>query len=206
MPENTSITFSSVLLDKTPPIDVRIDEMIQWGKKISKYDFFATSEGNLSFRTKMGFIITGSGIPIDKLTKDNVVEVRGVVFGLNRPSIYTKGQVVPSAETLLHSGIYEALPEINAVICVPGHVILERAEKLGLPSSGVGNSAGPQELAQEAVNMMKLNQSFRCFVLRNYCVVALGTTIADAGKQMEAIQAKAESSVKVKHGKKKPST
>jgi ribulose-5-phosphate 4-epimerase/fuculose-1-phosphate aldolase len=128
-----------------------------------------------------------------------------VVFGLNRPSIYAKGQVVPSKETLLHSGIYEALPEINAIICVPGHIVLETAEKLSLPSTILEQSAGSQELAQEAVNLMKLNQSVRCFVIKNYCVVALGATMSEAGKQMEAIQTRAESWVKLKPGRKKPS-
>ena len=206
MSENTGITFSSVFLDKVPPTDVRIDEMIQWGKKISEYGIIQGTEGNLSFRTKMGFIITGSDISLEKLTKDIVVEVRGVVFGLNRPSIYAKGQVVPSKETLLHSGIYEALPDINAIICLPGHIVLETAEKLSLPSISLEQSAGSQQLAQEAENLMKLNPSVRCFVIKNYCVVALGTTISEVGKHVEAIHAGAESCVKVKPRRTKPST
>jgi len=205
VPENNGITFSSVFLDKTPPTDVRIDEMIPWAKKISEYSCIQGAAGNLSFRTKMGFIITGGGISLDNVSKDMAVEVRGVVFGLNRPSIYAKGQVVPSKETLLHSGIYEALPEINAIICVPGHIVLETAEKLSLPSTILEQSAGSQELAQEAVNLMKLNQSVRCFVIKNYCVVTLGATMAEAGKQMDEIQTRAESCVKLKPGKKKPS-
>ncbi len=203
MPENTSITFSSVFLDKTPPIDVRIDEMIRWGKQISEYGFIPGAEGNLSFRTIMGFIISGSGIPLDNMPKDMPVEVRGVVFGLNRPSIYAKGQVVPSKETLLHSGIYEVMTEINAIICVPNRGILETAMKNGLPSTGIEQSAGSQELMQEAVSLVKLNRNVRCFVLKNYCVVALGTTMSDAGKQIEALQASAKNSAPSKIGKKK---
>jgi hypothetical protein len=53
---------------------------------------------------------------------------------------------------------------------------------------------------------MKLNPSVRCFVIKNYCVVALGTTISEAGKQVEAIHAGAESCVKVKPRRTKPST
>ena len=206
MPENNGITFSSVFLDKAPPTDVRIDEMIPWAKKISEYSCIQGASGNLSFRTKMGFIITGGGISLDNVSKDMAVEVRGVVFGLNRPSIYAKGQIVPSKETLLHSGIYEALPEINAIICVPGHIVLETAEKLSLPTTLLEQTAGSQELAQEAVNLMKLNQSVRCFVIKNYCVVALGATMSEAGKQIDAIQTRAESCVKLQPGKKKPST
>jgi ribulose-5-phosphate 4-epimerase/fuculose-1-phosphate aldolase len=203
VPENNSMTFSSVFLDKTPPVDVRIDEMIQWGKKLTEYRFVRGAEGSLSFRTKMGFIIIGNDISLDNIPKDMAVEVRGVVFGLNRPSIYAKGQVVPSKETLLHSRIYEALSEINAIICVPCRAILETAAEHGLPSTVVEQSAGSQELAQEAINVVKLNQSAKCFVLKNYGVVALGVTMSDAGKQIEAIRDSLESSAKSKPGKRK---
>ena len=205
MPENNSMTFSSVFLDKTPPVDVRIDEMIQWGKKLTEYRFVRGAEGSLSFRTTMGFIIIGNDISLDNIPKDMAVEVRGVVFGLNRPSIYAKGQVVPSKETLLHSRIYEALSEINAIICVPCRAILETAAEHGLPSTVVEQSAGSQELAQEAINVVKLNQSAKCFVLKNYGVVALGVTMSDAGKQIEAIRDSLESSAKSKPGKRKVS-
>ena len=205
MPENNSMTFSSVFLDKTPPVDVRIDEMIQWGKKLTEYRFVRGAEGCLSFRTTMGFIIIGNDISLDNIPKDMAVEVRGVVFGLNRPSIYAKGQVVPSKETLLHSRIYEALSEINAIICVPCRAILETAAEHGLPSTVVEQSAGSQELAQEAINVVKLNQSAKCFVLKNYGVVALGVTMSDAGKQIEAIRDSLESSAKSKPGKRKVS-
>jgi ribulose-5-phosphate 4-epimerase/fuculose-1-phosphate aldolase len=205
VPENNSMTFSSVFLDKTPPVDVRIDEMIQWGKKLTEYRFVRGAEGSLSFRTTMGFIIIGNDISLDNIPKDMAVEVRGVVFGLNRPSIYAKGQVVPSKETLLHSRIYEALSEINAIICVPCRAILETAAEHGLPSTVVEQSAGSQELAQEAINVVKLNQSAKCFVLKNYGVVALGVTMSDAGKQIEAIRDSLESSAKSKPGKRKVS-
>jgi ribulose-5-phosphate 4-epimerase/fuculose-1-phosphate aldolase len=203
VPENNSMTFSSVFLDKTPPVDVRNDEMIQWGKKLTEYRFVRGAEGSLSFRTTMGFIIIGNDISLDNIPKDMAVEVRGVVFGLNRPSIYAKGQVVPSKETLLHSRIYEALSEINAIICVPCRAILETAAEHGLPSTVVEQSAGSQELAQEAINVVKLNQSAKCFVLKNYGVVALGVTMSDAGKQIEAIRDSLESSAKSKPGKRK---
>jgi pyrimidine deaminase RibD-like protein len=75
-----------------------------------------------------------------------------------------------------------------------------------LPSISLEQSAGSQQLAQEAENLMKLNPSVRCFVIKNYCVVALGTTMSEAGKQVEAIHAGAESCVKVKPRRTKPST
>ena len=205
MPEIAGVLFSSVFLDKNSPVDVRIDEMIQWGKRFHELGAVQGVEGNLSFRTKLGFIITGSGTALDGLTKDAAVEVRGVVFGLNRPSVYTKGQVVPSMETLMHSGIYELLPEVNAIFHTHDNSVLKVAEKFDIPSTGVEQPAGSQELAQEVVNIVKLNKTSRYFVLKNHGVIALGATMLDAGELTEEMHNKAESSVQVKTSKKRPS-
>jgi ribulose-5-phosphate 4-epimerase/fuculose-1-phosphate aldolase len=201
--ENSNITFSSVFLDKTPPDDAHIGEMIQWGQQLHASGFITEIESSLSIRTKMGFIITGSNITLDSIKKDGVVEVRGVVFGLNRPSIYAKGQIVPSREALLHSCIYEALPQINAVFLISGHGISGAAEKLGIPSTAIEQPAGSQALAQEAANFVKTHMTVSSFVLKNYSVITLGTTIAEAGKMAEEILNKVPSGLKAKPRKKK---
>ena len=196
MPENTGVAFSSVFLDKTPPVDVRIDEMLGWVKKLG-------AEDNLSFRTKMGFVINGGNIAPENITKDTVVEVRGVVFGLNRPSIYAKGQVTPAADTLLHSDVYEALPEINAMFCLHGQSIMEAAGKLGLPATGVEQPPGSAELAQEAASLVKINKSARVFILKNVGIMVLGANLAEAGKTWEELQEKTTTSARPKPAKKK---
>jgi ribulose-5-phosphate 4-epimerase/fuculose-1-phosphate aldolase len=201
--ENSIITFSSVFLDKTPPDDAHIGEMIQWGQQLHVSGSITDIESSLSIRTKMGFIITGSNITLDSIKKDEVVEVRGVVFGLNRPSIYVKGTIAPSREALLHSCIYEALPQINAVFVISGQNILATAEKLDIPSTMMEQSAGSQELAQEAANMVKSHMTVRSFVLKNYGVITLGTNVAEAGKMVEEILNKIKSSTKAKSVKKK---
>lgn len=194
MPETGGgVIFSPVFLDKTPPNDPHIDEMMQWGKKFFTSGAVRGIEGNLSFRTKLGFIITGTGVALNNIAKDNIAEVRGVVFGLNRPSVYIKGLVVPSMETLLHSGIYEALPEINAIFHTHENAVLKIADKLGILSTGTERPAGSAELAQEAVDLVRLNNSVRYFLLRNHGVIALGATMAEAGAVMAEMQGKAKS-------------
>ena len=201
MPENSNIPFSSVFLDKNPLIDTHIDEMLQWCKKISGFSSKPGIEGNLSFRTKMGFIITSSDLMLNSLTKDTVVEVRGVVFGLNRPSIYTKGQVAPPEEALLHSVIYEAFPEINAIFFLTSQNIIEAAEKSGVPSADTNRPAGSQELAQEVVNLFKSNNKGP-LIIKNRGVMMLGKTMSEAAQLTEKIQKKLGSGVRVKSGKK----
>ena len=203
MPEIGGVIFSSIFLDKTSPDDPRIDEMAQWGKKIRESGAVHGVEGNLSFRTKLGFIINGTGMVLDNINKDTVVEVRGVVFGLNRPSVYVKGVVVPSMETLLHSGIYEALPEVNAIFHTHDNAVLKVTDKLGIPSTGTEQPAGSIELVQEAVNLIKLNDSVRYFVLKNHGIIALGATMAEAGALLEKMQDKADISGLNKGSRKK---
>jgi L-fuculose-phosphate aldolase len=203
VPEIGGVIFGSVFLDKNPPDDGRIDELIQWGKIFYQSGSVKSTEGNLSFRTKLGFIITGSGIALDNLTKDTIVEVRGVVSGLNKPSVYIKGQIVPSMETLLHSGIYELVPEVNAIFHTHADEVVKLAEKLGIPTTSVEQPPGSQHLAQEALNLVNQNKKIRCFILKNHGVVSLGETISETGKLMEEIYNKAKNSVKSKAGKKK---
>ena len=159
MPENSNIQFSSVFFDKNSLINAHIDEMLQWCKKIYGLSSNPGIEGNLSFRIKMSFIITGSGLMLNNVTKDAVFEVRGVVFGLNRPSIYEKGQAALSEETLLHSVIYEAFPEINAIFFLMSHNLIKAAEKSDFPSTDTNRPAGSQELAKEVVNLFKSNNN-----------------------------------------------
>jgi len=203
LPENAGVSFSIVFLDKNSPVDPHIDEMIRWGKRFSELGIVHGEEGNLSFRTKLGFIISGDGITLESMTKDSVVEVRGVVFGLNRPSVYTKGQLNPSMLTLLHSAIYETFPEVNAILHTHDNSVLAAADKLGIPVTSEEYPADSKELAQEAVQVLELNKGIRYFVLRNHGIIALGTNIAEAGLLMEEMHTKAAGGTKTKSGKKK---
>ncbi len=203
MPDNAGVSFSIVFLDKNSPVDPYVDEIIRWGKRFSEMGIVHGEEGNLSFRTKLGFIISGDGVMLESMTKDSVVEVRGVVFGLNRPSVYTKGLLNPSMLTLLHSAIYENFPEVNVILHTHDNGVLAMADKLGIPVTSEEYPADSRELAQEAVQVLQLNKGVKYFVLRNHGIIALGTTLAEAGALMEEMHAKVPGSTKIRPGKKK---
>ena len=203
MPDNAGVSFSIVFLDKNSPVDPHVDEMIRWGKRFHEMGIVHGEEGNLSFRTKLGFIISGDGVMLESMTKDSVVEVRGVVFGLNRPSVYTKGLLNPSMLTLLHSAIYENFPEVNAILHTHDNDVLKAAEKLGIPVTSEEYPADSRELAQEAVYVLQLKNGVRYFVLKNHGIIALGTTMSEAGALMEEMHTKAMGGAKTKTAKKK---
>jgi ribulose-5-phosphate 4-epimerase/fuculose-1-phosphate aldolase len=188
--ESNVLAFSAVFLAKNQPNDEKIVQLAQWGKKFYVLGLVQGMEGNLSFRTRLGFIISGTGVALDVLTSETVAEVTGVVYGLNKTSVYVKGQVIPSRETILHSQIYEALSGVNAIFHVHDTLVMSKAEKLSIPVTSAEKEAGSQELAQEALNLLKINKDMRYFVLRNHGVIALGATINEAGQLVEEMRRK----------------
>ncbi len=196
MPENTGPAFSAVFLDKNPPLDAHIDELLQWGKEIGSSVAASGISGNLSFRTKMGFIITGGGLTPESATKESVVEVRGVVFGLNRPSIYVKGLMPPADEALLHSVVYGAFSEINAIFFLISTKLVEAAAKSGIPAIHTVSPAGSRETAQEIVNMIKINNNAGPLIVNDRAVITMGKSMSDAGQPVEEMLSKAASGVK----------
>ena len=198
MPENPNSAFSSVFLDKNPPVDAQNDVLIQWCKKIAGTNAVT---GNISFRTKMGFIINCSETTLANMTKDTLVEVRGVVFGLNRPSIYIKGTAAPAEETLMHSVIYEEFPGKNAIFFLLSPEIVTAGEKMGISTVDAAQPGRSQAFAQEVVNLMKINNNSPALILKNYGVIICGETIAEAGSKAEELLQKIAGS-KAKTGKK----
>jgi ribulose-5-phosphate 4-epimerase/fuculose-1-phosphate aldolase len=183
--ESNALAFSTVFLTKNPPDDKGILFMAWWGKRFFDSGLVKDAEGNLSFRTRLGFIISGTGVALDALTRETVAEVTGVVYGLNRISVYVKGLVVPSRETVLHSQIYAMQSDINAIFHVHDIQVMKKAEKLGIPMTTAEKIAGSSELAEETVNFLKLNKNVRYFILKNHGVIALGTTLDEAGSLIE---------------------
>jgi ribulose-5-phosphate 4-epimerase/fuculose-1-phosphate aldolase len=190
--ENSAISFSAVFLVKGPPNDASIAQLAQWGKRFRERGMVRETEGNLSFRTRLGYIISGAGVALDALTPETVSEVTGVVYGLNKTSVYVKGMVVPSSETILHAQIYDERPDVNAIFHVHDMRVLKQAAKLGVPVTAVEKQAGTQELVQEALALLKLNKGIRYFVLKGHGTVALGSGLDEAGELVEEMRARAQ--------------
>ncbi len=179
--ENTPFAFGSAFLIKTPPTDPRVSQLAQWGKKLAAAGLAPGTTGNLSFRTRLGFTITGAGVALDAVAPETVAEITGVVYGLNRTSVYVKGPVLPSHETILHAQIYEERDDVNAIFHIHDAAVTGGAEKTGIAVTAKEQPGGSSELAKEAIDLLKANSGLRYFVLRNHGVVALGRTLDEAG-------------------------
>jgi len=188
--ESSGVLFSSVLLTRSALTDGRISQLAAWGKRLMGIGVVKRTEGNLSYRSSLGFIITGTNVALDDINGETLAEITGVVYGLHRPSVYVKGMVMPSRETLLHTQIYEAREDIKVIFHVHDNEVMAQAEKLGIPVTAVEQPAGSQALAQEAAKLLKENKDTGYFILKNHGVVALGATMDEAGKLIEEMRAK----------------
>ncbi len=190
-PENQQLTFSAVSLSRNPVNDLRIEQMALWGHRFHELGMVRESEGNLSFSSTLGFVISGTGISLATLAADTVTEVTGVVFGLDRTSVYYKGLATPSSESLMHNAIYEEDESINAIFHVHDNAVMKNAARLGIVTTATEQPSGTLDLANEVVKLLRQNRGLRYFILKNHGVVAIGTSINEAGTLAEEMHLKA---------------
>ncbi len=185
MGQTTEVRFETVFVNKTPPDDERTKELIYWSKRFDRLGLAPKSAGNLSFRIKKGFIITATGVELRAVEKENLVEVLKVEVEKGQILVYVKGRVVPSKESVLHSGIYGLRPEINAVFHTHDQMVLEFAEELKLPCTEGEQPRGSHELVKEVQRMLGLAKNTKYLVLRNHGVISMGETLEEAGRLVE---------------------
>lgn len=185
MIENTSLRFETIFLNKNPPDDERINELLCWAKKLHKSGLAPDSAGNLSFRTGRGFVITGTGTDFGAIKKEELVEVLRIAMEEGQFLVYAEGRVLPSWETLLHSEIYGLRTEINAVFHIHDQMVLEFADELKVPCTGREWPAGSYELAEEVNKLLNLRKDINYFVLKDHGVIAMGETLEEVGRHVE---------------------
>ncbi len=188
--ENNSSSFNCVFLTRGALTEPKIKQLATWGKRLVDIGAVKGTEGNLSCRSSLGFIITGTNIALNAINGETVAEITGVVYGLNKHSVYVKGMVNPSRETLLHTQIYEIREDMNVIFHAHDVEVMKQAVKLGIPVTELEQPAGSQELAQEAIKLLKLHRDTRYFILKNHGVVALGASMDEAGKLIDDMHAK----------------
>jgi len=77
-------------------------------QKLAQLGLNRGTSGNASIRTPNGFLVTPSGTPVEQLTADSMVEVdmSGQAMSAGKPS----------SEWRFHRDIYQAKPEVNAIM------------------------------------------------------------------------------------------
>ena len=187
MAEATGVRFETVFLSRNPPDDERTDQLIYWARRFDQLGLAPKSAGNLSFRTEKGFIITATGVALRAADKENLVEVLKVEIEPAQTVVYVKGRVVPSKESVLHSGIYESRSEINAVFHIHDQLVVGLADEVKLPCTQGEQPRGSYELAKEVDRVLGLAEDTKYLVLRNHGIISIGETLEEAGRLVESI-------------------
>lgn len=83
-------------------------EIIETARALPVKGLTKGTSGNVSARTKDGFLVTPSGIPYEKLTEELIV-------AMDLDGTYA-GDTLPSSEWRMHLDIYKAKPQAGAVV------------------------------------------------------------------------------------------
>jgi L-fuculose-phosphate aldolase len=176
------IRFNIAFVSHEIPRDARIDELKEWSERFQinglTPEFEGNYTGNLSFRSREGFVITASGLKSKENLKDDCFVY---VKNYDKPTntVYVGGSRQPSSEAVMHYLIYKTRKEVNAVFHGHNDAIIMNAEKLGFPVTEKEHEPGTIELAKEA---LKVLGDKNLVVLKNHGFVSVGRTMKEAGE------------------------
>jgi ribulose-5-phosphate 4-epimerase/fuculose-1-phosphate aldolase len=176
------IRFNTVFDSDKAPNDPRVAELKEWCTKFQKNRLFPVVEGNytgnLSFRSKEGFIITASGLESkENLTDERFVYVKA--YDEQTITFFVEGKKKPSSESIMHNLIYETHGDVSAVFHGHNELIVANAAELKLPITEKEYESGTTELAIEVLKVLGDNN---LIVLRNHGFISLGQTMKEAGE------------------------
>ena len=171
--------------------------VVKAGLELMESGLIARTWGNVSARISDNvFVITPSGIPYEKLTPDDIVEVTIDELA------YDENGLKPSSEKGVHAAAYKHHPEVDFVIhthqiaasalSVTGQdvpVSGKEQEVLGpvVPNAAYGMpSTGKLKKAVEAA--IEVNPDSKAFLMRHHGTVCLGKDYEDAFKVVNTLE------------------
>lgn len=181
--------FKTIFVSMNPPSDEMIKRLMFWGRKFSlmgltpAYQFGAA--GNLSFRTEVGFIITGAGKSLADLHEEDFVEV--LDCDIAKREVVAKGKMEPSSETMLHFAIYKNRPEVKVIFHVHDDYAIQNCSALGLRCTENEQPSGSVELIDEVLKVM---ENLDYVVIKNHGIISLGGTFEETGERIIDINTK----------------
>jgi ribulose-5-phosphate 4-epimerase/fuculose-1-phosphate aldolase len=133
--------------------------------------------GNLSCRVPEGFVITARATRKIRLIPQEFVRIADCTRGPRGLTLVCDGTRLPSTDTLLHWRIYQARPDVGALIHVHDPNVLEAAPELGLPVTEVSARFNSHQLVEDVV---RLASGSDFLVMRDHGCLALGRTLDQA--------------------------
>ena len=177
----SGVKFRTIFEEKLVPLhNVEAEELIEWCRLFAKKGLSTRIgkgfSGNLSFRTKKGFVITGTAVSFSRIRKEELVEV--IECNEEKKEAVVIGLVEPSSESFMHYMIYEEKPEINAVFHLHDEKVVEKTKKIGLPIT----REVPYGTIERAKEVLRALKGTKFAVIKNEGIVALGKNMQEAGQ------------------------
>ncbi|MFL7813653.1 MAG: class II aldolase/adducin family protein [Anaerolineales bacterium] len=163
-------------------------EVFQTTMDLVAIDLIRMSSGNISSRLPDGNIaITPSGVLYARLQPEDIVI-------MDLESQVLEGEFKPSSEWQLHTEIYKALPDVNAVVHVHSrYAIAMGAVGLEIPVCNIEiwemggpipvapfQIPGTQEVGLGAAKLFQDRPTLRSLLLQNHGMVAIGKDLLEA--------------------------
>ncbi len=165
-------------------------------RRMSGSGLVVGTSGNVSARTEEGnVLITPSGLDYAVLEPEDVVLV-------DPDGRVLEGDLLPSVETPMHTGIYRARPDVSGIVhtharfstilaCLgweipPVHYMLAVLSDEGRVPLAPYATYGTRELAENAV--AALGSSHRACLLRNHGTIAVGASPEEAYSRTELLE------------------
>ncbi|MFA4942912.1 MAG: class II aldolase/adducin family protein [Patescibacteria group bacterium] len=147
-----------------------IKEMIKAGKQAGKMGMKDKNGGNISVKTKDGFIIKRTGAHPDSLKISDFV----LVVKADKDTVWVKGQYEPSSESRLHYFVYQARPDIGCIFHAHDFLVLESKQKIKEVICLKPYSYGTIESARAVSKVAKKHDYI---IQANHGVIALGKNV-----------------------------
>ncbi|MCX6801498.1 MAG: class II aldolase/adducin family protein [Candidatus Diapherotrites archaeon] len=156
------------------------DELIKWCKAFYARGLVSCGgnvAGNLSTRTKKGFLITPGGQKLGEINAGQLVEI--VEVDEKAHKLKAIGIQNPSSESFLHAAIYKAGKDVNAILHGHNERVTADPKKFGVPETESERPYGTLELRDEVLKILGKNKLVQ---MKNHGFIAMGKDIEEAGK------------------------
>jgi ribulose-5-phosphate 4-epimerase/fuculose-1-phosphate aldolase len=164
--------------------DERLAELSAWGRRLAHLGVSPAASGNLSCRSGDGFLITGTGVPLGAIQRDDWVEVSAVTprddGGL---LVESHGLHEPSRDAGVHAAIYGRLQDVRAVFHLHPDYLEVLGNDLAVPTTESFQIAGTVESVREIERWIDPTTPY--LVIVDHGIVAWGDTVAEAGALVE---------------------
>ncbi len=168
----------------------KAQELIKWCRAFYKMGIASPQgnvAGNISVRTKRGFLITPSGHNFSKITAQELVEV--IEVNEETRTVKAIGALNPSSEAFLHAGIYNKRKDVNAILHGHNDTVTKHAAELGIPETEKEEPYGTIALRKA---VLKILNAHNLLQMKNHGFIALGKSLEEAGCRAIELYEKAD--------------